>query len=158
MRWIIDHLPAPSWGIAALRCAMIFIFAFFGTAKFAAYEAEGVASIAAHYPLFFWLYPAFGVQGASNVIGTIELATALLLLIGFWSLRAALIGGLMGVCTFLITLSFAIGAPLWEDGYGFPFMGSFAQFLFKDAGLLAACLMLALDAGQRLRAAQSMAE
>lgn len=149
---ILDKLPPQAWGIAALRWTMVFIFAMFGVAKFAAYEAEGVAQIGMVYPLFAWMYPLIGVQGTSNVIGTIELVTGALIALGGWSHRAGLLGGFMGICTFLITLSFTLGAPLWEDGYGFPFMGSFAQFLFKDAVLLAACLTLALHAGHRLRA------
>lgn len=50
--------------------------------------------------------------------------------------RVGLIGGLMGICTFVITLTFAFGGGLWQDGYGAPFIGPFAQFLFKDAVLL----------------------
>lgn len=106
----------------------------FGIAKFAAYEAEGVAHTAEHYWLFGWMYPIWGVQGASNAIGTVELAT----------------GALMGMATFLVTLSFSFGGNLWEEGYGFPFMAGRAQFLFKDAVLLAACFALAIDAARRL--------
>lgn len=133
--------PVPSIDsvVAVLRWAMVFIFIFFGVAKFAQYEAEGVARIASHYPLFAWMYPLWGARGASNVIGTIELTTAAALALGAFSPRISVIGGLMGMCTFLITLSFTLGAPLWEEGYGFPFIGGLAQFLFKDAGLLAAC-------------------
>jgi uncharacterized membrane protein YkgB len=149
---ILDRLPSQALGFAALRWSMVFIFAMFGIAKFAAYEAEGVAQIGMIYPLFAWMYPLIGVQGTSNVIGTIELITGVLIALGAWSHRAGFVGALMGMITFLITLSFTLGAPLWEAGYGFPFMGSFAQFLFKDAVLLAACLTLALHAGHALRA------
>lgn len=143
-------LPRPAVAIHALRWTMVFIFLFFGIAKFAAYEAEGVARIAQDYWLFGWMYPLWGVQGASNAIGTIELTTGAMIALGAVSNRAGLIGGLMGMATFLVTLSFTIGATLWEEGYGFPFMGSLAQFLFKDAVLLAACFALALDAAHRL--------
>jgi uncharacterized membrane protein YkgB len=149
---ILDKLPSQLVAIVALRWSIVFIFAFFGIAKFAAYEAEGVAGIAMHYPLFSWMYPLIGVQGTSNVIGTVELLTGAVIALGAWSHRAGLLGGLMGMCTFLITLSFSFGASLWEEGYGFPFMGSTAQFLFKDAVLLAGCLALALHAGHALRA------
>ncbi|WP_428629328.1 DUF417 family protein [Sphingopyxis sp.] len=148
---ILDRFPSQALGFAALRWSMVFIFAMFGIAKFATYEAEGVAQIGMNYPLFAWMYPLIGVQGTSNVIGSIELATGALIAIGAWSHRAGLVGGLMGVFTFLVTLSFSLGAPLWEEEYGFPFMGSFAQFLFKDAVLLAACLTLALHAAHMLR-------
>jgi len=146
-----DRLPPATFGLATLRWSLVLIFALFGIAKFAAYEAEGVAQIAMGYPLFAWMYPLIGGQGASNVIGVIELAAGALIALGAWSHRAGLVGALMGVCTFLITLSFALGAPLWEPGYGFPFMGAFAQFLFKDAVLLAGCVTLALHAGHALR-------
>ena len=149
---ILDRLPSQLLAMAALRWSLVFVFAFFGVAKFAAYEAEGVARTAMLYPLFAWMYPLIGVQGTSNVIGTIELLAGALIALGAWSHRAGLLGSLMGICTFLITLSFSFGASLWEEGSGFPFMGPTAQFLFKDAVLLAACLALALHAGHALRA------
>jgi uncharacterized membrane protein YkgB len=159
MQKVLEKLPSQSWGIAALRGSLVFVFAFFGVAKFAAYEAAGVAGIAMHYPLFAWMYPLIGVQGTSNVIGTVELTTGALIALGAWSHRAGLVGGLMGVTTFLVTLSFSFGVPLWEEGYGFPFMGPTAQFLFKDAVLLAGCLVLTLHAGHafRLRGAEGEA-
>lgn len=152
-----NQYPVPSndSAIAALRWALVFIFLFFGIAKFAQYEAEGVAQIARNYPLFAWMYPLFGVRGASNVIGTIELATGAALAIGAFSPRISLIGGVMGMCTFLITLSFTLGVTLWEKGYGFPFMGSIAQFLFKDAGLLAGCYAIAIFSARKAGFARS---
>lgn len=139
-------------GEEALRWSLVVIFLFFGVAKFAAYEAAGVATIAKDYWLFFWLYPLGGEQFASNVIGTIELSTALMLALGSRFTVASLIGGLMGVCTFLVTLSFMLIAPTtFEEGYGFPFLGSSGQFLLKDLVLLAACLNVALAASRRLR-------
>lgn len=146
-----NRLPIPSDAAATamLRWALVLIFFFFGIAKFATYEAEGVAKIASHYPLFAWMYPIWGVQSASNVIGTIELTTAAALAIGAWSARASLLGGLMGMCTFLITLSFLLGAPIWEPGYGAPFIGGIAQFLLKDAGLLAGCFAIAVASARK---------
>ena len=61
MRKILDRLPPQTLAIGALRWSMVFIFAFFGVAKFASYEAEGVAGIAMNYPLFAWMYPLIGV-------------------------------------------------------------------------------------------------
>ncbi len=146
-----NRFPVPSIdsAIAVLRWSLVFIFFFFGTAKFALYEAEGVAKIASQYPLFSWMYPLWGPRIASDVIGTIELATCAALAIGAFSPRISLIGGLMGMCTFLITLSFSFGVPLWEEGYGFPFIGSLAQFLFKDAGLLAGCYAIAVVSARK---------
>lgn len=142
-------VPSDAAAIAALRWALVLIFLMFGVAKFAAYEAAGIAKIAGNYPLFAWMYPLWGERGASNVIGTIELATAAALVIGAWSARISVIGGLMGMATFLITLSFLLGAPLWEPGYGAPFIGGIAQFLLKDAGLLAGCFVIAVASARR---------
>lgn len=139
-------------GEEMLRWSLVVIFAFFGTAKFAAYEAEGVARIAQDYWLFFWLYPLGSVQFASNAIGTLELSTGLLLALGSRYNLASLVGAAMGICTFLVTLSFLLIAPTtFEEGYGFPFLGSSGQFLLKDLVLLAACVSLALAAFERIR-------
>ena len=151
MNKLLDRLPPLTFGIGALRWSMVFIFSFFGIAKFAAYEAQALEPIVTVYPLFFWLPPLVGIQGTSNVIGVVELATGVLIALGAWSHRAGFVGGAMGVATFLVTLSFSLASPLWQDGYGFPFMGSFAQFLFKDAVLLGACMTLTLYAAQELR-------
>lgn len=147
------YVPADATVVAGLRWSIVIIFALFGIAKFAAYEAEAIAPIGQAYPLFFWLYPLFGVQGASNVIGAIELLTGAMIALGARLPLAGLIGGLMGMFTFLVTLSFSLGVPnLWEQGYGFPFIGPFGQFLFKDIVLLAACFAIAVAGAKRLRA------
>jgi len=138
--------------INVLRWTMVLIFLWFGGMKFAAYEAEGVAVIAQNYWAFGWLYPLVGVAGASAVIGTIEIATGLLLAVGHRVALASLIGGAMGVVTFVITLSFMLSAPMvWQEGYGFPALGGTGQFLIKDIVLLATCLLLARDGLRRYR-------
>lgn len=130
--------------MAGLRWSMVLIFGLFGTAKFAAYEAQGVAMLAAKHPLFSWMYPLLGDRGASNVIGSVELAIGAMIALGAWSARASLVGGVMGVITFCATLSFSLSVPaFWQSGYGAPFLGSTGQFLIKDAVLLAACLAIA---------------
>lgn len=139
-------------GEEMLRWSLVVIFALFGTAKFAAYEAAGVATVASDYWLFSWLYPLGGEQFASNVIGTLELTTGLLLALGSRYNLASLVGAAMGICTFFVTLSFLLIAPTtFEEGYGFPFLGSSGQFLIKDLVLLAACASLLLAAARRLR-------
>ena len=87
------------------------IFLWFGYMKFLPYEAEGVKGIAETYWLFGWLYPLLGVQGASNVIGILELTAGVLIAIGGRFPLAGLVGALMGVATFLVTLSFFFTAP-----------------------------------------------
>jgi uncharacterized membrane protein YkgB len=55
-----------------LRAAMVIIFAFFGYQKWWAYEAERLIPYISNGPLIFWLYPAFGVRGASWFLGVSE--------------------------------------------------------------------------------------
>ncbi|WP_298162669.1 DUF417 family protein [Brevundimonas sp.] len=138
-------------GRAALRFGIALILLWFGYMKFLPYEAEGVRGIAEDYWLFGWLYPLVGVGGASAVIGVLEITAGILIAIGGRFPWAGLLGALMGVATFVVTLSFFFTAPgVWQDGYGFPALGSTGQFLAKDVGLLAICVYLALNARDRL--------
>jgi reactive chlorine resistance protein C len=146
----MSHLVNERAVVAGLRWSLVLIFALFGTAKFAAYEAQGVAMLAERHPLFSWMYPLLGERGASDVIGSVELATGALIALGAWSTRAGVAGGIMGVITFCTTLSFSLSAPaFWQSGYGAPFLGSTGQFLIKDAVLLAACLAIAAAGKKR---------
>ena len=139
-------------GRAALRFGIALILLWFGYMKFLPYEAEGVAEIAQDYWLFGWLYPIVGVAGGSIVIGVLEITAGLLIAIGGRWRVAGLLGALMGVATFVVTLSFFFTAPgIVAEGYTFPALGSTGQFLAKDIGLLAICIFLALDARNRLR-------
>ena len=138
-------------GRAALRLGIVLILLVFGYMKFLPYEAEGVAGIARDYWLFGWMYPLIGVAGASIVIGVLELTAGVLIALGGRIPLAGLVGGLMGVATFLVTLSFFFTAPgIVQEGYAFPALASTGQFLAKDIGLLAICVYLTLDARSRL--------
>lgn len=134
-----------------LRWSLVLIFVWFGWMKFLAFEAEGVAGIARDYWAFGWLYPMVGVAGTSAVIGIIELTTAAMLALGSRIPKASVLGGAMGVITFLITLSFMLVVPLSPDGYDFPALGSSGQFLIKDIVLLAACFLIARDGWQQTK-------
>ena len=71
--------------LALLRWALVIIFLWFGGMKFTAYEAAGIAPFIEHSPIMSWLHALFGVQGASYVIGVIELSTAAALILGAFS-------------------------------------------------------------------------
>jgi len=47
-----------------------------------------------------WMYSVWSVQAASNVIGVIEVASAVLIAARPWSALASAIGSAMAVCTF----------------------------------------------------------
>lgn len=136
---------------AVLRFGIVLILLWFGFMKFLPYEAEGVRGIAEDYWLFGWLYPLVGSAGASAVIGVLEVTAAVLIAVGGRFPWVGLLGAVMGIATFLVTLSFFFTAPgIVADGYAFPALGSTGQFLAKDVGLLAICIYLALDARDRL--------
>jgi hypothetical protein len=66
-----------------LRAAMVIIFFFFGYQKWWAYEAERLIPYISNGPLIFWLYPAFGMRGATWFLGVSEWIFGTLLFLGF---------------------------------------------------------------------------
>src|SRR5712672_791016 len=80
-----------------VRASMVLIFVLFGYQKWFEYEAETLIPFISNGPLIFWLYPAFGVRGASRFLGTSEWLFAALLFWGFWNKKAGVLGAL-GCC------------------------------------------------------------
>ncbi len=72
-------------GLGVTRWGLILCLLFIGLAKFTPEEAQGIQPLVAHSPLMAWMYSAWSIQGVSNVIGTIELVLAVLLVLGIWS-------------------------------------------------------------------------
>ena len=52
-----------------IRASMVLIFLAFGYQKWFAYEAQVLISYISNGPLIFWLYPVFGIRGASWFLG-----------------------------------------------------------------------------------------
>lgn len=127
-----------------LRAAMVTIFLFFGYQKWWAYEAERLVPYISNGPLIFWLYPAFGIRGASWFLGASEWTFGTLLFLGFWDKRAGVLGALGSTGTFVATVTII---PFMPDGWdqsagGFPAMTGNVPFLMKDVVLLAVSLYL----------------
>jgi len=126
-----------------LTYALALVFLWFGALKFTAFEASGIAPLIINNPLVVWTYAAFGIAGAAKVIGGIEILAGLLIAARPISPHASAIGGIMGVVTFLITLSFMFTTPgVVQAGADSPFALSPmpGQFLLKDLVLLSASL------------------
>ena len=137
---------------ALLRWALVIVFLWFGGMKFTAYEAGGIAPFMANSPLMSFLLSLFGVQGASYVIGVLELSTAMALIGGAFIPALSLLGALMSCATYFLTLTFFITTPGVAEASagGFPAISAFpGQFLLKDAVLLAASACLALASLRR---------
>lgn len=141
-------------GKEAVRYSVAGVLGWIGAMKFTAYEAGAIEGLVASSPLTSWLYDVTSLQGASNLIGAIEITTALLIVAGARFPKAALVGALGAIATFVVTLSFLFTAPGWEASLGgFPALSVVpGQFLVKDSVLLAAAVWLLGDAVSRYRA------
>src|SRR5438309_3891658 len=131
--------------LAVLRWALVIIFIWFGAMKFTAYEANGIAPFIVNSPIMSWLHTLLGVQGASNVIGVLELSTAVALILGAFRPIFSALGAAMSTATYLITLTFFLSTPGVAEATagGFPAISAApGQFLLKDLVLLAASLSL----------------
>jgi len=137
-------------GLYALKASTITVLGWIGAMKFTAYEAGAIEGLVASSPLTSWLYKVTSVQGASNFIGTTEIAVAALIVLGFKFPKAALLGALGAIATFFVTASLLFTAPVTEASLGgFPALSVVpGQFLLKDLVLLAAAIFLA---GQALK-------
>lgn len=135
-------------GRLAISLTSATVLGWIGAMKFTAYEAGAIEGLVQSSPLVSWLYQVFSVQGASNLIGTVEIATAAMILLGTKFPKAALVGAVAAAFTFLVTASFLITAPVFEPSLGgFPALSVVpGQFLLKDIILLAAAVFLAGDA------------
>ena len=127
-----------------IRASMVIIFFFFGYQKWWAYEAERLIPYISNGPLIFWLYPAFGMRGATWFLGASEWTFGTLLFLGFWNKRLGILGALGSCATFIGTVTII---PFMPDGWdasagGFPAMTGNVPFLMKDIVLLAVSVYL----------------
>ena len=85
---------------------MATILLWIGAYKFTYAEAEGIKSLVEQSFLLSWLYKILSLQGVSNLLGVIEIAIAVALIIGIFSPIVRKLAFVGCTITFLITLSF----------------------------------------------------
>jgi uncharacterized membrane protein YkgB len=127
-----------------VRASMVIIMLLFGYQKWFAYEAHTLIPFISNGPLIFWMYPVFGIQGASWFLGVSEWAFGALLFLGFWNKQLGILGALGCCVSFIMTLTII---PFMPDGWaasagGFPAMTGNVPFLMKDLVLFAASFYL----------------
>src|ERR1700754_4981183 len=139
-----------------LRGSMFVIFSFFGYQKWFEYEAQVLIPYISNGPLISWMYPVFGVRGASTFLGVAEWTFGLLIFAGFWNKTAGVLGALGSIATFIGTVTIIPFMPNgWaESAGGFPAMVGNVPFLMKDVVLLAASVYLLKQDVVRLAAAR----
>jgi uncharacterized membrane protein YkgB len=97
-----------------VRASMVIILAFFGYQKWFPYEAQTLIPFISNGPLISWMYPVFGIQGASWFLGVSEWLFGALLFLGFWNKKSGILGAL-GLCvTFIMTVTII---PSMPDGW-----------------------------------------
>ena len=144
------------WDYHLIRAALVITFFFFGYQKWFSYEAETLIPYISNGPLISWLYPAFGIRGASTFLGVAEWTFGALILAGFWNKKAGVVGALGSVATFIGTVTII---PFMPNGWaasagGFPAMVGNVPFLMKDVVLLAVSVYLLKEDVQRVRDTQ----
>ena len=127
-----------------VRASMVIIYFFFGYQKWFAYEAQGLIPFISNGPLISWMYPVFGIQGASWFLGVSEWLFGALLFLGFWNKKLGILGTLGSCVTFIMTITII---PFMPDGWaasagGFPAMVGNVAFLMKDVVLFAVSFYL----------------
>ena len=127
-----------------VRASMVIIYAFFGYQKWFNYEAQALIPYITHGPLIFWMYPVFGIRGATWFLGVAEWTFGLLLLLGFWNKQLGILGPIGSCFSFIATFTILPSFPNgWElSAGGFPAMTEHVAFLMKDLVLLAASFYL----------------
>src|ERR1700740_3042478 len=127
-----------------VRASMVIIYFFFGYQKWFGYEAQALIPFISNGPLISWMYPVFGIQGASWFLGVSEWLFGALLFLGFWNKSLGILGALGSCVTFIMTIPII---PFMPDGWaasagGFPAMQGNVAFLMKDLGLFAVSVYL----------------
>ena len=127
-----------------VRASMVIIYFFFGYQKWFPYEAHGLIPFISNGPLISWMYPVFGLQGASWFLGVSEWLFGALIFLGFWNKPLGVLGALGSCVTFIMTITII---PFMPDGWnaaagGFPAMQGNVAFLMKDVVLFAVSLYL----------------
>jgi uncharacterized membrane protein YkgB len=126
-----------------VRGSMVLIFVLFGYQKWFEYEAQGLIPFISNGPLTFWMYPVFGLHGATYFLGVSEWLTAALLIWGYWNPRAGILGAILSVGTFVTTVTIIPFMPDgWDKAAGFPAMSGNVPFLMKDVVFLAVSVYL----------------
>jgi uncharacterized membrane protein YkgB len=126
------------------RASMVIIFLFFGYQKWFEYEAQALIPYISNGPLIFWMYPVFGIRGATYFLGIAEWLFGGLLFLGFWNKNLGILGALGSCFSFIATVTII---PFMPDGWapsagGFPAMTEKVAFLMKDLVLFAVSFYL----------------
>lgn len=146
--------PSGGAGLLLTRIGLALFLGYFGALKLTLAEATAIQPVIENSPTLAWLYPMIGVVDTARILGVVELATALLLLAGTLSAPLAVLGSLLAVATFTVTLSFLATTPgsfTFAAGFPLPAPSATAAFVMKDVFLLGLAVWSLLRATRALR-------
>ena len=123
---------------------MVIIFLLFGYQKWFIYEAKVLIPYIGNDPFLSWMYPVFGIEGASWLLGVSEWIFGALLFLGFSNKRLGVLGALGSTLTFAVTVTIIPFLPNgWDPAAGFPAMAGNVPFPPRvDVVLLAVSIYL----------------
>jgi uncharacterized membrane protein YkgB len=90
-----SHLLEGDLDYHLVRASMVILFLFFGYTKWFEYAAHVLIPFISHGPFISWLYPVFGIRGATRFLGASEWLTCVLLFLGFWNKKPGALGALL---------------------------------------------------------------
>src|SRR5438105_5393915 len=150
MNWLINALTKlgllnEDLDYHLVRASMVVIFLFFGYQKWFEYEAQVLIPYISNGPLISWMYPVFGIRGASWFLGVSEWLICALLFLGFWNKKLGILGALGSCVTFASTVTIIPSMPNgWDPAAGVPAMAGNVPLLVNDVylpRLVIYCLM-----------------
>lgn len=130
-------------GLPLIYITLGVIYIWFGGIKFSAGQAEGMYGMIANNPLVSWMYAIFSKQGMVNFLGSLEIIIGLLFIGRFVNPALSVIGGVLSMALFTVTISMMVFLPGITSDAGFPVLSFVGEFLLKDIGLFAASLSVA---------------
>lgn len=167
------------------RVSIFIVMVWIGGLKAYQYEADGIVPFVANSPLMSFFYskeaPEYndyknpeGKTVQKNIewhkqnrtyifaygLGSVIAIIGILTLLGIWSAKIGVIGGLLTFGMSIVTLTFLITTPevyvpnLGGDfptpQFGFPYLSGAGRLVIKDVIMMAAGLMCASDSASRL--------
>src|SRR4030095_1099825 len=120
-----------------VRVSMVVIFLFFGYQKWFEYESQALIPYISNGPLISWMYPVFGIRGASWFLGVAEWLFGALMFLGFWNKTLGVLGAAGSCFSFIATVTII---PFMPDGWaasagGVSALTGHVAFLMKDFAL-----------------------
>ncbi|MBE0352664.1 MULTISPECIES: DUF417 family protein [Pseudoalteromonas] len=142
-------------GVPLIYITLGIIYIWFGGIKFSAGQAEGMYGMIANNPLVSWMYALFSKQGLVNFLGSLEIIIGLLFFARFINPALSVLGGLLSMALFTVTISMMVFLSGITSDVGFPVLSFVGEFLLKDIGLFAASLFVAGNSLKALVAKQN---